>query len=153
MKRAAVTALICACLLTAGSPPVQAASVDEALVAQLYAQGYHSVQVSRTFLGRVKINAVLGDLRREIVVNPHTGEILRDYQTEVNRFAGRGSSGETGSSSTVTRSTPSKGGISVPDIVDRSGGSDRPDRSGPGAGKGGAGTASSGGGETVGDVP
>ena len=56
MKRAAVTALICACLLTAGSPPVQAASVDEALVAQLYAQGLE--QADRLYLTRVELSPV-----------------------------------------------------------------------------------------------
>jgi hypothetical protein len=60
--------------------PARAEPIDEVIVAQLRAQGYSQIVVTRTLLGRIRIDAALGGLRREIVLNPRTGEILRDYQ-------------------------------------------------------------------------
>ena len=54
-------------------------SVQDQLTAALTAQGYEIVLVGHTWLGRLRIVAESDDLRREIVVNPHTGEVLRDY--------------------------------------------------------------------------
>jgi hypothetical protein len=50
----------------------------EAVVASLKKQGYSDIEVTRTLLGRVKIVALKGDGRREMICNPRTGEILRD---------------------------------------------------------------------------
>jgi len=56
-----------------------ALSVQEQIVEQLTEQGFYQIEVSRTLLGRVRIVAVSLEYRREIVFNPTTGEILRDY--------------------------------------------------------------------------
>lgn len=59
-----------------------AASPDEVrarIVAELREEGYAEIRVSRTLLGRMRFIAVTGDRQREIVVNPATGLILRDY--------------------------------------------------------------------------
>ena len=69
--------------------------IDEVIVAQLQAQGYSQSTVTRTFLGRIRIDATLGDLRREIVLNPRTGEILRDYQGGTQMAAAGGKGGAT----------------------------------------------------------
>ena len=46
---------------------------------QLRQQGYGEIVVTRTFLGRYRIVATTDRTEREIIVNPGTGEILRDY--------------------------------------------------------------------------
>ncbi len=56
-----------------------AQTVEQQLVASLQAQGYMILEQGYTFLGRLRIVAENGVFRREIVVNPGTGEILRDY--------------------------------------------------------------------------
>lgn len=59
--------------------PVTAQTVQEALIAQLTQQGYSDIEVSRTFLGRVRIEAHGNGIEREIIFNPSSGEILRDF--------------------------------------------------------------------------
>lgn len=84
----AATALILAILTaTAGA----AATPEEIIFAQLQDEGYTVQQVSTTFLGRIRIAAAKGDYQREIVINPRTGEVLRDYQTIL--MAGGGNTG------------------------------------------------------------
>lgn len=56
-----------------------AQSLQDNIIAQLQAQGFVEFQTSRTLLGRLQIIAIGPEFRREIVLNPHTGEILRDY--------------------------------------------------------------------------
>ena len=51
------------------------------IVRRLRKQGYTDISSSRTFLGRVRIVAWRGDESREIILNPYTGEILRDVWT------------------------------------------------------------------------
>ena len=68
--------LICAALAF----PAQGAGLADSIVSQLRAQGFTSVDVSTTLLGRVRILAEGAASRREIVLNPRTGEILRDYE-------------------------------------------------------------------------
>jgi hypothetical protein len=68
------------CLVLVGTPHVAAAqSVQDQIVAQLRGQGFSEISLNRTWLGRVRVTAVRDDLRRELVFNPQTGEILRDY--------------------------------------------------------------------------
>lgn len=50
----------------------------DSVVGQLRAQGFDHVNVERTLLGRVRIRADHTDGTREIILNPRTGEILRD---------------------------------------------------------------------------
>jgi uncharacterized membrane protein YgcG len=47
-------------------------------ISRLQALGYTEFQVSKTFFGRVKISALSDDMAREVVMNQHTGEILRE---------------------------------------------------------------------------
>ena len=55
----------------------QAAAVDD-IVAQLAAQGFADIEVTSTMLGRVRILARRNGRLRELIVNPRTGEVLRD---------------------------------------------------------------------------
>ena len=59
--------------------PIAAESVQDSVIAQLRAFGYGEISERRTLLGRVLITGVKDGFQREIVVNPRTGEILRDY--------------------------------------------------------------------------
>ena len=55
-----------------------AASFAEDVVSQLARQGFVNIEVETTWLGRVRIVAERADGQREIIMNPRTGEILRD---------------------------------------------------------------------------
>lgn len=55
-----------------------AASFSEDVVAQLVRLGFSDITAETTLLGRVRILAHRGDGVREIVLNPRTGEVLRD---------------------------------------------------------------------------
>lgn len=65
-----------------GAGPAMARSKGEAVIErireQLARQGYERIDVERTLLGRVRIMADGPKARREIIVDPRTGEILRD---------------------------------------------------------------------------
>ena len=74
-RREFLTVLATAAAL--GSPALAQDYVDR-VVRQLRAQGFRSVVQERTLLGRVRILATSRDGRREIILNPRTGEILRD---------------------------------------------------------------------------
>lgn len=63
--------------------PVFAATFAEQIVEQLRGQGFQDIVVTETWLGRVRIEAVRADISREIVLNPNTGEILRDLSSTV----------------------------------------------------------------------
>lgn len=54
-------------------------SFTDRITDQLRQQGYGEIVVTRTFLGRYRIVATTDRIEREIIVNPGTGEILRDY--------------------------------------------------------------------------
>ncbi len=64
----------------AGAPAL-AQDIVGSIIGQLRDQGFGSVQQETTLLGRVRIIAERNDGRREIIVNPRTGEILRDLWT------------------------------------------------------------------------
>ncbi len=69
-----------AVLLTLGAEAAQAQSPADLVVEQLREHGYTEFEVSRTLLGRVHIIArTPGGTERELVFNPATGEVLRDY--------------------------------------------------------------------------
>lgn len=92
------------CLALAGTPQFAAAqSVQDQIVSQLRAQGFSEITLQRTWLGRVRVIAKRDDLRRELVFDPQTGEILRDYWREDNddgpRLFNPGGSNSAGSSS------------------------------------------------------
>ena len=66
-------------IVSALTGPSFAQTVEERLIAGLTGEGYTILEHGRTFLGRLRIVAENGTLHREIVVNPSTGEVLRDY--------------------------------------------------------------------------
>ncbi len=55
-----------------------AQSFTDSVVDQLRRQGFARINVDRTFLGRTRIVASGKGGQREIILNPRTGEILRD---------------------------------------------------------------------------
>ena len=59
--------------------PVHAQSIQDSIVMQLQEQGYTDIVVNRTLLGRVRVVARNQTYERELVFNPTTGELLRDY--------------------------------------------------------------------------
>lgn len=59
--------------------PSLARTIEQQILEKLAAQGYVILEQGYTFLGRLRIVAENDRFRREIVVNPGTGEILRDY--------------------------------------------------------------------------
>lgn len=89
--------VLAAALLVGLTGATWAKTVEEMLLASLEAQGYVIIEQGYTFLGRLRIVAVNGDIRREIVVNPGTGEILRDYAVLLPQVAGNTSTTSHGS--------------------------------------------------------
>ena len=71
---AIVVAIVCSV-----ATPLAAQTVEEAILGQLSDQGFSEFETRRTLLGRIRIVAYGNGLIREIVINPTTGEILRDY--------------------------------------------------------------------------
>ncbi len=59
-------------------PHAHMAPADQ-IVAQLEANGYVIILVERTWLGRGRVVAEKLGVQRELVFNPGTGEIFRDY--------------------------------------------------------------------------
>ena len=90
--------------------PALAEGVADSIVRQLKRLGFRSIVQERTLLGRVRITAQRNDGLREIIVNPNTGEILRDLWT------------------------PAGGGSGVAIIDDRGGKSGKDGNSGHGSG-------------------
>lgn len=94
---------------------VWARSFEDQLFANLQAQGYVIVEQGYTFLGRLRVLAQLGDMRREIVINPGTGEILRDYAFAAPNIAladpapGTGTDTGTGIAASVASGGPGTG--------------------------------------------
>lgn len=70
--------LVCLALAL-GAATAQAASYEDRLIAHLRKLGYGDITLSFTLLGRAQIIAVSKGDTREIVLNPRTGEILRDF--------------------------------------------------------------------------
>jgi hypothetical protein len=92
MKRVLIPLLIVAGLF---GPPTHAATSEETIVNELREQGFTRVEIRRTLLGRTRIIATSPAYEREIVINPASGVILRDYWTV------RGSAGSDGPSRIV----------------------------------------------------
>ncbi len=76
IRRAFLRGLVFAAAgLAAGT--ARADPVDE-IVAEIREQGFTISRVQRTWLGRVRIVAQNAEYRREVVIDPTTGEIRRD---------------------------------------------------------------------------
>ncbi|KHQ50477.1 hypothetical protein [Mameliella alba] len=61
------------------TPPAMAQSYRDRVIQSLTDQGFSNFRVRRTWLGYDQIIALGPDGRREVVLNPSTGAILRDY--------------------------------------------------------------------------
>lgn len=72
------------------------AGFAEDVALQLQTQGYDRVAISETLLGRARITASGASGTREIILNPRTGEILRDLWTSASGATGGGAIFETG---------------------------------------------------------
>lgn len=79
-----------AAAMTAGLPALADSAADPAqhVVVELTQQGYSNIKVYWTWLGRLRILAHRNGGTREIVLNPRTGEILRDLWTAANGSQG-----------------------------------------------------------------
>jgi hypothetical protein len=66
-------------------------SVDR-ISSVLRSEGYRNIEASRTLLGRVRITAERAGFTREIILNPRSGEILRDILFTTNGEAVRSGS-------------------------------------------------------------
>jgi hypothetical protein len=93
--------------LTLGPALAQTYELD--IAAQLREQGYQNITLSHTWLGRTRIVALLGSDLREIVLDPNTGEILRDLSRTVmaEGGTGRGNDAMPGSGSATVASAGS----------------------------------------------
>ena len=76
MKRRMFLCLSVAAIASGTAAAAQ--SFTDSIVAQLRQQGFTRIKVERTLLGRTRIEARGKGGRREIILNPRTGEILRD---------------------------------------------------------------------------
>lgn len=65
--------------LSAPAALAQDNPIEARLIESLTSQGYVILEQGYTWLGRLRIVAENGELHRELVINPGTGEILRDY--------------------------------------------------------------------------
>ena len=108
--------------------PAFARSFSDEVISQLVSQGYSNIVTETTWLGRVRILADISGGRREIILNPRTGEILRDLWTAADGSAGpiaivkgQGGSG-TGSTSGSSSGGDTGGGSSGGDNGGTSGG-------------------------------
>ncbi len=77
MKRLLLPLVIVAGLLA--PPAAHAGATEDRIVAQLRDEGFTRIEISRTLLGRSRIVATGPEYEREIVLNPNTGVILRDF--------------------------------------------------------------------------
>ena len=77
--------VICSCLVAVclAGTPAMAQTSPSMVERQVASQGYEVIISETTWLGRLRILAVRGDLLREIVIGPGTGEVMRDVVYEI----------------------------------------------------------------------
>jgi hypothetical protein len=76
MIRRKFIALLASALIAPGA--ALADDIRSIVIDQLTQAGFTEIRVIRTWLGRLRFEAVGPEFTREIVVNPNTGEVLRD---------------------------------------------------------------------------
>lgn len=86
-----LTAPLIALALAVSAPPAAAGPAED-WAALLRSQGYAQIVVRRSLLGRIWIIATGPEGRREVVIDPFTGEVLRDFATTT-RYAEGGRDG------------------------------------------------------------
>lgn len=79
--------ILAAALFAGLATPAFANPHVDRVVTMLQSDGYESIEIERTWLGRIRIEAEKGELEREIVLNRSTGEILRDYIVKAELFS------------------------------------------------------------------
>lgn len=122
---------------------------EEQVARSLRGDGFNIVSQRRTLLGRVRFVATRGSTEREVVVDPSSGEILRDYSraSEGNRD-NAGTAGDTaGSAGAGTGGGGSNGGGGTTDGGGTGGGGET---GGGTTGGGETGGGTTGGGEATG---
>lgn len=81
--------LVCSAILAAMAAPCFAQSTPaDDIISALRSHGYRIVVQERTWLGRERVVAETSSKRREVVFNPGTGEIMRDYVVALARGDG-----------------------------------------------------------------
>ncbi|MDJ1009305.1 MAG: hypothetical protein QNJ13_15930 [Paracoccaceae bacterium] len=110
--------LLVLALTLAGFPAAaQGDALRDRIVRELRDEGFTEIRMSRTLLGRVRFLGIGPPGRREIVLNPATGVILRDYFQAGAALPSQ--SGQGGSSSSgATGATGAAGGGSDDDDDD-----------------------------------
>lgn len=116
-----------------------AAAYADDIAAQLVKQGFRDISTETTWLGRLRILASRNDGHREIILNPRTGEILRDLWTTTNGYQSANPivdnvGAKSGSDSSGADESGSAGTDDGPD--DRTGGASGGGSSGSGSGSG-----------------
>ncbi|OOY16053.1 hypothetical protein [Thioclava sp. DLFJ4-1] len=159
----AIAALIGALSVPVAPGLARAETASEAVTRQLKSYGYQNIDVHRTLLGRVRITGTRKGVEREIVLDPRSGEILRDLsrssRTPIlnNSPLGGTASGSYTATSTSDRTTTTSDSDSSDDSSDDSssasgsddGGShDSSDSDSSGGGGGDSGGGDDGGGES-----
>lgn len=121
-QRRAVVFSLASAFAVAVAPAVALADISvyaKQVEAELRKQGFTKISVGRSWFGRTLIHAQSKTERREIVLNPHTGEILRDYTRPLSGGGGAsedilgshgGSVGSTGGRSSSGSNGGSSGG-------------------------------------------
>ena len=77
--RALISLLVAALLVLAAPAVAQSDRLVDRVARELRGAGYEDISAYRTLLGRIRIVAETEGARREIVIEPSTGAILRDY--------------------------------------------------------------------------
>lgn len=94
--------LISGASLLVMSGPSYGSSYENDVAAELQRDGYRITYRKRTWLGRIRFKAHKGQTVREVVVDPTSGEVLRDYSEKsggndkASRAGGGQGSGESG---------------------------------------------------------
>ena len=154
MNRRALTTILALAIACGGQARADA-PVDR-ILRDLKRLGYATVSVERTLLRRTRILAQSDEAQREIILNPNTGEILRDLWIPLDKASSSGTSGGLLDDGPISASGPdddddddddgdSSG--SDDDGDDNSGGDD----GGSGGDDGGSGGDDGGGGDNDGD--
>ena len=129
-----------------------AATFADDVVSQLSKQGFINILSETTWLGRVRITANRNGGLREIVLNPRTGEILRDIWSPDGNQTGQvpivdDVSGASGGGGTGSGSDGGSGGSGSGSGDGGSGSGDGGSGSGSGSGDGGGDHGGDGGGD------
>ena len=135
------------------TPALAADRAAESVMRQLRQLGYEDVGAARTLLGRTRITARRGAERREIVLDPRSGEILRDLSTGGVSVLGASKLGRESSRDDKTSGGSSSSGGDDSASGSDDGGDDRDDDDGSddNSGSGNSGSDDSGGDDKGGD--